>query len=524
MALPPQHIILAGFMGTGKTAVGKALATALGRGFIDTDRAIETGTGKTVSQIFAQTNEENFRDLEAKAIQEALRQPPAVIAVGGGAVCNRDNLRRLQRGGSVILLRANLETILGRVAKKNSRPLLSGENPRAKAEALLRQREPHYSKISVQISTDGKSVPAIADEIMKMLSLQNDTLTLKLGSRSYPLYFVRNSMEQFPALLRRHFSGEKLAVVSDVNVQRHFGKKFLGPLKKEFQVHLSVLPPGEKSKNLGVLQKLFKEWVRAQVDRQTAVVALGGGVIGDLAGFAAATFLRGIPFVQVPTTLLAQVDSSIGGKTGVDLPEGKNLVGAFYQPRFVFVEESFLKTLPRREFIGGMAEVIKYAAIFDASLFRDLERRMPELLRNQGESIQDIVRACCEWKAWVVEKDEKETLGLRSKLNFGHTLGHAIESLTGYRRFTHGEAIAMGMVFAARKSVAKTGLPPSQVERIVALLGQAGLPTEMPGFKKNVLLAALRQDKKRVSSQLHFVYLEKIGKSAVLPTPLNEVL
>jgi 3-dehydroquinate synthase len=247
-------------------------------------------------------------------------------------------------------------------------------------------------------------------------------------------------------------------------------------------------------------------------------------VVGDVVGFAAASFLRGLPFVQVPTTLLAQVDSSVGGKTGVDLPEGKNLVGAFHQPRFVLIDECFLRTLPPRQFVCGMAEVIKYGAIFDSGLFKGLETHMPAYLAKPGRGLEEVIRRCCELKARVVEQDETETKGLRSLLNFGHTLGHAIETVTHYRRFTHGEAIAMGMAFAAERSVQRTGFPRRGVRRLVELLKASGLPTDIPALSKRDLMRAMARDKKRVSGSINFVYLKRIGRALAVPTPLDEIL
>jgi 3-dehydroquinate synthase len=312
-------------------------------------------------------------------------------------------------------------------------------------------------------------------------------------------------------------------LITNQVVNRLYGKAVAKAMKGKVELKTIVLPDGERTKNLKTVASVYAQLVKYKVDRKTPLLALGGGVIGDLVGFAAASFLRGVPFIQIPTTLLAQVDSSIGGKTGVDLPEGKNLVGAFYQPRFVLIDESYLSTLKHREFICGLAEVIKYAAIFDAKLFRTLEAQMSQIVTGKGAGLEAIVRRCCELKAWVVERDERETLGLRAKLNFGHTLGHAIESLTQYRKYTHGEAVAMGMAYAARLSVQRAGLPPKDAERLTALIRAAGLPVEWPRFSATAYRKALMQDKKRVSSQLHFVYLTKIGKSVVTPTPLDAV-
>lgn len=510
-------------MGTGKTSVGKLLAAKLGYDFVDTDDLVVSLSQKSIPRIFSEEGEAAFRRWESMAIDQALGRERLVIAVGGGAVCFRDNLAKLRKRGQLLLLKASVATLLQRLAADRSRPLLQGEDREAQIREILAKRAPFYQRISLQVPTDGKSPKAVAEQILKILPLEANSLRVELGERSYPLYFQRDGLRQLPLLVQRHCPAERAVLVTNQVVHRIYGKALAKACQGSLELKTVVLPDGERTKNLKTVASVYAKLVEYKVDRKTPLLALGGGVIGDLAGFAAATFLRGIPFVQIPTTLLAQVDSSIGGKTGVDLPQGKNLVGAFYQPRFVLIDELFLQSLQRRELICGLAEVIKYAAIFDAKLFRALESEMGKILAGKGAGLEPIVRRCCEWKAWVVERDERETLGLRAKLNFGHTLGHAVESLTHYRKYTHGEAIAMGMAYAAQLSKTRAGLPLRDVERLRALIAAAGLPLELPRFPRTAYRKALMQDKKRVSSQLHFVYLNRIGKSVVIPTPLEEV-
>jgi shikimate kinase / 3-dehydroquinate synthase len=520
----PSKIILTGFMGTGKTAVGQQLASDLAYPFIDTDALVESSSGKSIERIFAEDGEDIFRRWESQAIDEALKSSQAVISVGGGAICLRQNFDKLRKKGCLILLKAQVPTILKRLVREDHRPLLKGEKNEERVRALLAKRATAYERVPLQISTDGKTPAQIAREIRDLLPLETGALRVKLGERSYPLYFQKGALDKIPLLLQRHHTSSRAVLVTDKTVDRLYGKKLLKILKKNLQVDSVVLPAGEKYKTLKTVAFLYSELLRCKVDRKTPLIALGGGVMGDIVGFAAATYLRGIPFVQIPTTLLAQVDSSIGGKTGVDLPQGKNLVGAFYQPKFVLIDENFLSTLSPREFVCGLAEVIKYAAIFDGKLFRHLEEEIEEFIESRGYGLEPIIRRCCELKAWVVEKDERETLGIRSKLNFGHTLGHAIESLTAYKKFTHGEAIAIGMAYAAEKSVERGLLARSQAERLKKLLARAGLPFTLPPFKKAEYRKVLIQDKKRVSSEIHFVYLSKIGKSLVIPTPVEEII
>lgn len=520
----PNKIFLAGFMGTGKTAVGRILAKNLNYEFFDSDHWIERTSGSSIPEIFAGEGERSFRRWESKALQELIKKDRVVAALGGGTVCFSGNLQKLSRHGLLILLEASLEQSLRRSQKEGGRPLLSGPEPEKAAQRLWERRKGHYARIPWRFSTDGTSPTQVARRIQRQIPLLAGALRVGLGDRAYPIYFQREGLRFINDLLERHCPGDKAVLVTNRTLDRHYGRSWVREIAKSFRVKKIVLPDGEAYKNLKTVRGLYRDLVSFGADRRTPLVALGGGVIGDLVGYAAATYLRGIPFVQIPTTLLAQVDSSIGGKTGVDLPEGKNLVGAFYQPSFVLIDESFLKTLPPRQWASGMAEVIKYGAIFDAKLFRNLEHGMGRYLAQRGRGLEDVLRRCCEWKAWVVEEDELETKGLRSQLNFGHTLGHAVEAVTRYRRYTHGEAIAMGMVFAAGLSVRRAGLSPSAPKRLEALLELTGLPTQFPDLPRRGLRKAMEQDKKRVSGKINFVYLSKIGRAVVIPTPVAEIL
>ncbi len=519
----PKKIILAGFMGTGKTEVGRALAKKLQYAFQDTDEWVKGRTRKSIPNIFSEDGEKIFRNWESKAIEVALQTDRTVIAVGGGAVCSRENLRRLKKAGTLILLTARVPTILKRLSNYRDRPLLQGPDREGRIQTLLEDRAKFYEKISWKISTDDLTVNQITQHILRVLPLQAQALRVRLGKRGYPIYFQREGRKLLHDLLLKNCPASQVVLVTNTTLDKPYGRPLQKLLSAHLKVHKVVIPDGEKYKTLNTVQLLYQNWLRAKVDRNTPVIALGGGVIGDVVGFAAASFLRGIPYVQVPTTLLAQVDSSVGGKTGVDLAQGKNLVGAFYQPKFVLIDESFLQTLGRRQLICGMAEVIKYAAVFESILFRELENSMEALLSNGGRGMEAIIRRCCEWKGWVVERDEFETKGLRSLLNFGHTLGHAIETLTRYRKFTHGEAIAMGMAFAAERSMKVAGLPPPQARRMVGLLQKAGLPTALPAFSRSEYLQALARDKKRVSGDINFVYLKRIGRGVVKKTPMESL-
>lgn len=335
-----------------------------------------------------------------------------------------------------------------------------------------------------------------------------------LGGRSYSILIGPGLLARLGAECARLKLGRRCAVISDKNVAPRFARTALRNLKTAgFEPVLITVPAGEKAKSLRSVQACYDQLAAHRLERKSFVIALGGGVVGDLAGFVAATYLRGIPFVQVPTTLLAQVDSSVGGKVGVNLEAGKNLVGAFHQPRLVLCDLDTLRTLPRREFRAGLAEVIKYGIIRDATLFRRLERDLPELFELNPALLATVIGRCCETKADVVSQDETES-GLRAILNFGHTIGHAIENSVGYGKYLHGEAIAIGQVAAAELSQQLTGLSADSVDRIRRLFHRAGLPTtiHLDAGRRAGLMGAMKLDKKVRGGQVRFVLAERIGK------------
>jgi 3-dehydroquinate synthase len=341
------------------------------------------------------------------------------------------------------------------------------------------------------------------------------SVTVQLGNRSYAIKVGGGLLSRLGAECA-HIEpdlGQRCAVITDSNVGKEFAKVALDSLTASGYLPILItVPAGEKSKCIAVVEKCYDQLAAHRLDRKSFVVALGGGVVGDLAGFVAATYLRGIDFVQLPTTLLAQVDSSVGGKTGVNLKAGKNLVGAFYQPRLVLCDLETLETLPEREFRAGLAEVIKYGIVFDAKLFARLERDLPKLLKRDPKNLSEIIARCCQIKAEVVGKDELES-GLRAILNFGHTIGHAIENSAGYGRFLHGEAISIGQVAAAKFSQIILGLPSDEAGRIEQLFVRAGLPVkiELNASRRKRLFEAMKLDKKVSAGEIKFVLARQIG-------------
>jgi len=351
------------------------------------------------------------------------------------------------------------------------------------------------------------------------------TLTVNLGDRAYPIYIGAGLLAETGDCLKRAGLRGKIAVVTNPIVAQLYLDTICNALSEAgFKVLPVLIPDGEEHKNLKTLASIYDRLIAERFERQSSILALGGGVIGDVSGFAAATYLRGVPYVQVPTTLLAQVDSSVGGKTAVNHQHGKNLIGAFYQPRLVLIDVEVLRSLPRREFLAGLAEVIKYGVIEDPQLFSLLEQQAKRVIDVDRELLVHMIEKCCAIKARVVEKDERED-DYRAVLNFGHTIGHALEAVTGYQRFLHGEAVAIGMVKAARVSFEYGFCDSSAVERIRRLIADVGLPVEMPAeVSMPDLIGAMELDKKSSEGKIKFVLCAGIGKTRFRALTQAEIL
>jgi 3-dehydroquinate synthase len=352
------------------------------------------------------------------------------------------------------------------------------------------------------------------------------TFRVELGANSHPVHVGAGILAELGKLARdAGLKPGRSAVVTDANVAKLYAKATLAALGAAgFAPTLIEIPPGEQSKSLAQLERIYGLMTEAELERASVVFALGGGVVGDLAGFAAATYLRGIPIVQAPTTLLAQVDSSLGGKTGVNHPRAKNLIGAFHQPRLVVADVATLTTLGDREFREGLAEVIKYGAIMDEPMLASLEKSLDRILARDAAALEDIVERSLRHKAAIVAADERES-DLRRILNFGHTVGHALEASTGYGNLLHGEAVAIGMAAAARISCAHAGLSRDEAARLVKLIDRAGLPTAMPeGWRGKEFERAIRLDKKRADDAIEFVLLDNLGHAVTKRLLIEQVL
>lgn len=355
------------------------------------------------------------------------------------------------------------------------------------------------------------------------------TVRVKLGPRSYDIAVGSSLLKQAAKFVADRHPGRHAVLISDANVRASYAQPLLQELTSAgYRCNLFEVPAGEASKSIAQADHLWKELLDCRTDRKSVVIAVGGGVVGDLAGFIAATFGRGLAFFQIPTTLLAQVDSSVGGKVGINLPAAKNMVGAFWQPTGVLIDLDALKTLPKREYLSGLAEVVKYGMILDAPFFEYLELVVPQLLQRDSAVLEKVVARCCELKALVVEQDEREETGLRAVLNYGHTFCHAIETVSGYGTFLHGEAVAIGMIQASQLAEKLGRIEPALTERQRALLRALELPVTAPQLGPQQLLVAMQHDKKVEHGKLRFILPTRMGHvelvGGVAPELVLEVL
>ena len=341
-------------------------------------------------------------------------------------------------------------------------------------------------------------------------------VAVNLSERSYDIIIEQGSLKDIGSWVAGLSAGRRILIVADENSAKLFGENALANLKSSgLAATMAVVPPGEASKSLFGADRIYEAAIRAGLDRTDSIVALGGGVIGDLAGFVASTYLRGIDFFQVPTTLLSQVDSSVGGKVAVNHSLGKNLIGAFYQPRGVLIDPETLRSLSEREFCSGMAEVLKYGLIREAGFFDELAENSREVLNRDIVQLESIIAKCCRMKAEYVERDERDN-GERIMLNFGHTIGHAIEAAGEFRRFTHGEGVGLGMLAAARLSELLAGLPAGAVDKMRAVLLDYRLPVSITGINPNELIEYMDNDKKRSAGCITWVVLQQPGRAGTL--------
>lgn len=514
-----RNIVITGFMGTGKSSVGRIVAERLGRPFVDTDELLVQRAGKPISAIFAEDGEEKFRADESAICREVAALPGQVIATGGGALVSAENRAALGASGLLVCLTASVDAILARVGEEEHRPLLSGSpvEQRERIESLLRSRRSAYGAIPQQVDTSSLTPEGAAERVLECarvdaLAPGAFRIPVTHPQGSYPIFADEGLLNRAgPLLVHQGIPPGRIAVVTNQTVaERHFAVLEETLRETGFQPAVVTVQDGERFKTLATVQRIYEDLLAAGLDRHGTVLALGGGVIGDMAGFAAATYLRGVRFVQAPTTLLSMVDASVGGKTGVDMPEGKNLIGAFKQPELVLLDTATLETLPAAEFRSGLAEVIKHGIIGDPDLFAQFEGDGPA---SVTQMVVDAVRVKIE----VVEEDPFET-GRRAVLNLGHTFGHAME-LESHFAIRHGEAVAIGLVAASNLAVECGCCEPELATRIRAVVQRAGLPVTVRGHRAENLLAAMRHDKKRAGKTLRFVVPRALGDVTVIDSP-----
>ncbi|MDA0988593.1 MAG: 3-dehydroquinate synthase [Chloroflexi bacterium] len=531
-----NNLILTGFSGTGKSQVGRVIAQLQGWHFWDTDEEVVQASGKSIADIFEQDGKAHFRHLERQALARACAASGVVVSTGGGAIVDPDNYRVMAASGVIVCLEATPETINSRLLQPTGdgeavdvRPLLAGPDPIRQIRELKAQRQAYYDLAECVVHTDGLTVQEVASEAIELWK-EKGTGAMKDGlpGESLPAFVVEAASAAYPVfvdwgilddvgkyLLEAGIRGP-VYVITDSKVSELHGRQVMEALERSgIEVHSFTVPAGEASKTLATAGDIYTWLAERRCERGHAIIALGGGMVGDLAGFVAATFLRGVSVIQVPTSMAAMVDASIGGKTAVNLPAGKNLVGAFYQPRMVVADLNALKSLPPRELASGWAEAIKHGLILDASLFELFEERMEPLLNLEPDVTAEVVRRSMAIKGRVVEEDERETTGSRIILNYGHTIGHGLEAATGYTALLHGEAVSAGMVAAGEIGQQMGLISREAVERYTEVLKGFGLPISCPGVNPDDVMKAMEMDKKAMSKRINWVLLEDIGLTTV---------
>lgn len=501
-------IFIYGPPGSGKSMVGKLVAQALDRAFVDLDEVIADRAGMNIPQIFEQEGESAFRAREMEALLAVAGQTglPGVVALGGGALLSEAARRAAQANGRVLCLRASPGRLLERLKLQHgSRPLLAGdvEALEQRLGTLLETRRAHYASFDLQIETDDLGPEQVAWQVLVALG----RFHIRGMGSGYDVVVQPGILKQVGSLLLQRGLKGPVALVCDEIVADLYAEKVAACVSEAgYQVHTVAIPPGEAYKTIETITRLWSGFARAGLERGSTIIALGGGVVGDLTGFAASSFLRGVKWINIPTTLLSMVDSSLGGKTGFDLPEGKNLVGAFYPPRLVLADPFVLQTLPPRELRGGLAETIKHGVIGDPALFEWCEQGEAGALTD----LDSLVRRAMAVKVRVIEEDPYEK-GLRQALNLGHTVGHGIELASGFS-LSHGESVAVGMAVETRLAEALGVAEPGLAARICAALKGLNLPVDIPaGLPRDRVVDAMGMDKKRAAGTVRFALPQRIG-------------
>jgi shikimate kinase/3-dehydroquinate synthase len=522
-ATPDRSIVLVGLMGAGKTSIGRRLALRMGLPFRDADQEIEAAAGCSVADFFARFGEAEFRLGERRVIKRLLSGPPCVLATGGGAFMDAETRAAIRAEGLSVWLRCSLPTLVRRTAPRSHRPLLRHGDPAVILAGLIEVRHPVYAEADVVVDCGDDSPDVTTGRVLEAVQTFRAPLRVPvaLTTGAYEVVIGQGLIARAGALLAPVLPQKRAVIVTDEHVAAlHLPALVAGLSDAGFDLRQIVVPPGEASKSLAMYGHVTDSLLETGVERRTAVIALGGGVVGDLAGFAAATTLRGLPFVQVPTTLLAQVDSSVGGKTGINTDFGKNLVGAFHQPRMVLADTGVLASLPRRELRAGYAEIVKAALIGSNRFYEWCEAHGPALIAGDAGLQAEAVAGACAFKADVVAGDEREEKASdgRALLNLGHTFAHVLEAEYGYSgALLHGEAVALGLGLAFRLSEKLEVCPNGVADRVIRHIRACGMAAELPELNRRFsaarLAAHMQRDKKMRDGKLAFVLVRDIGQA-----------
>jgi shikimate kinase/3-dehydroquinate synthase len=505
-------------MGAGKSTVAAAVAGRLGTRTLDLDERVEELAGRSIPEIFAERGEGGFRTLEREALK-TLPSDVGVVSLGGGTVVDDETRQILLRDGIVVTLTAAPSVLAERVGQGEGRPLL-GDDPLDDLERILKARAAAYAEAHAVIDTGALDVEEAAAEIVAVRN--RSPIVVPLGLRTYRVEVGRGTRHRVGIRANEHAAGDAI-LVFDGDADRPWPADAVRDLTLAGKPPIEVkLAGGETHKNVASVEQVWDTALEAEVDRRAIVIGVGGGVIGDLTGFAASTLLRGVALGQIPTTLLAMVDSSVGGKTGFNRPRGKNLVGTFYQPKFVLCDLETLSTLPSEERIAGLAEVVKSAWLDSEKSVAMLERNAEALMAGDADATLRAVRMSIQLKSRIVHEDEQES-GRRMLLNLGHTVGHGLEAASDYRGIRHGESVALGMIAAMRVAQRLGRGRREETERLTRLLGKLGLPTNLDERLNKRTLRFIGSDKKRRGDRIYFVIPRLPGQTEVELLSLDEV-
>jgi len=524
-----RNIALIGLPGTGKSSVGRRLAEILGWPFLDTDELIESRYEASIHDLFRSRGESAFRDIEATLLAKLTRSGRGVLATGGGVVVRESNLARLRQWGWVIALVARPEVLAQRLGSADHLPLVASDNPASSLARLWAERAPKYLSADLVLETSTLDVDDIVRRILGFLAEREELeISVSTASTKYPVRIGVGNL----GLIGYHtlFTGctGLAALVTTPSLDRRFGDSVRESLRAAgLKPTTFLLPSGELAKAWSTVGRLYGRLLQEGVDPSCAVLAFGPEELGDAAGFVAATYMRGIPLLRLPTGLLAQLDSCIGGKVALNHPRAKNLIGTLHHPRLVLVDVSLASYPGLRALRAGLAEAVKYAVIADPTLLEFLEASLNALLQADPTALRELIARCLAIKARIVSADEHGE-GPRLALNYGHTFAHALETATAYRRFPHGEAVAIGMTLEARLGCVLGITDPQVLERQTDLLRRIGLPTHFSGVAPAKLLDALLQDKKRRNGRLRFALPTRPGSFQLLddvpPRVLQQLL